>query len=65
MSQKYSESVEGDPEWKAFMARLNRPAQERIDELVKDGIIDRDGNVLIRMPIFGPDEEEAQENGEE
>ncbi len=51
-----------DAEWEAIQARLNRPAQERFDELVEAGIIDREGKVLIRMPTFGPDEDEEAED---
>ncbi len=53
-----------DAEWNSFLARLNRPAEERFQSMVDRGLIDKDGNVLIRMPSFGKDDaEDDADNG--
>ena len=38
-----------------------RPAREQIDEMVKDHVIDRDGNVLLRRPESSPWSSETTE----
>jgi hypothetical protein len=44
------------PEERArIIANRNRPPQERFAALVKKGIIDEQGNVLVRMPYLESD----------
>ena len=50
-----------EAEWDAIEARLNRPPKERFEAMIQAGIIDRQGNVLIRMPRFESDEEQAED----
>ncbi len=54
-----------EAEWKSFLARRNRPPEERFQSLVDDGIIDEKGNVLIRMPFLASDEvgDEPEDGG--
>ena len=35
----------------SMKADLKRPAGERFDEMVKDGVIDAQGHVLLKSPI--------------
>ncbi len=58
------DSVFSEAEWKAIQARLDRPPKEQFEDMVRRGVIDRQGNVLIRMPYFGDEnDEEDTETG--
>ena len=50
-------------ERKIIDARRKRPPKERFDALVKKGIIDAEGNVLVRMPDGTRESETAEETG--
>ena len=54
-------TIATEAQWAAAEARMNRPPKEQIEEMVQAGIIDRQGNVLIRMPEFPSDEEQAED----
>ena len=52
---KNHRKVLGDAAAQAAEAWANRPPQEQFDELVRRGIIDKEGNVLVRMPYLDSD----------
>ena len=56
MAKNPHRGIISDEAWAAAEAKRARPAQEQIDDLIRAGIIDKEGNVLIRMPIFEPGE---------
>ena len=57
--------IMSDEAWEASRAWADRPAREKWDDLVRAGIIDEQGEVLIRKPTFGPDEDDDAAEGAE
>ena len=63
MNENPFRDIMSDQAWASWQERANRPAREKWDDLVRAGIINEQGEVLVRMPTFGPDEDDDADEG--